>query len=221
MNYITPGLREELGRILFTVLVLVLAIGVNWMLQRQIQHRPEPLAQRRMWGLWIKNFCAFFAVLMVFSLWASKIGGLLLSVAALAAATVIACKEIIGCLLGTMYLAFTRPFMPGDYIEIGDLKGEVVDAGPLSVTLTLAGDANQITGKTATIPSFLFLTNNVKNVSATGQYVSFLVRVSVESLSSAARHAEWLRMAAEEVCKPWLADADREFQATERRFYVD
>lgn len=214
-------LQNELERLFLTLVIVLGVAGINLLLQRQIRTRGDSLPQRRLWAMWTQNLCWIFGAALVFSLWASRIAGFALSVAALAAAILVVSKELVGCLLGTFYMALTRPFNVGDFVEVGELRGQVVGANPFSVVLAQSGEANQITGKLAAVPSSVFLTTAVKNLSATGRFAMFLVRVHVPRLEEALEHARVLRECAEAECAPWQEAANRQFEATERAEHID
>lgn len=213
--------HQDFPRALGSLAALGFGVLAYLLLKRQVNGLSVSLAQRRMWLLWAKNFTALVAGGIVFSLWAGKIAGLLFSVAAIAAALIVVSKELIGNILGGLYLTLTRPFGLNDFIEVNGLRGEVVSFGIFSITLVLTSHGNQMTGETATLPTFIFLTNPVRNITATGAYVTYLSRISLSRDSDVLAHRQALLHAAETVCAPWVAQANTALEATERRDYLE
>ncbi|WP_157991350.1 mechanosensitive ion channel family protein [Caldimonas tepidiphila] len=217
------SLENELERVFLTLVLVLAATGTNLLLQRQIQKRGESLPQRRVWSAWAKNLCWTVGATLVFSLWASKLASFALSVAAIAAAILVVSKELVGCLLGAVYLTLTRHINIGDFIEVGDggLRGQVVGINPFTVVIAQSGEANQITGRLTAVPNATFLTTPVRNLSATGRFSMFLVRVQVPRVEEVLEHSRQLLEAAEAECASWIEEASRQFEAVELSEHVD
>lgn len=102
----------------------------------------------------------------VVALWFQQIQQAVLALTALAAAMVLASKELILCITGGLYKAFVGPYEIGDRIEVAGVRGDVVDAGLLATTLLEVGpnDASQrSTGRFIYLPHAALLGNPVHN----------------------------------------------------------
>lgn len=81
-------------------------------------------------------------LLVLFSLafiWSAQIQTLALSMFAVAAAVVVATKELIMCLSGSILRSATQQYSVGDYIEINGLRGRVVDINLLNTLMMQVG----------------------------------------------------------------------------------
>ena len=106
--------------------------------------------------------------------WWPELKEFALSIAAVAVALVIASKELILCISGTIFRTVSRPFTIGDWIEVGNLRGEVIHQTPLSTTIqeiTNAADRYDYTGRTVVIPNSMFLSAPVKNMNFMRRFV--------------------------------------------------
>ncbi|WP_349368987.1 mechanosensitive ion channel domain-containing protein [Salinarimonas sp.] len=80
-----------------------------------------------------------------------------------------AAKELILCLSGALLRATSRPFSVGDWVEIGEIRGEVVDHDMLSTRIDAFPDdpgAFHRTGEVITVPNSLFLSTPIRRLSA-------------------------------------------------------
>jgi small-conductance mechanosensitive channel len=144
-----------------------------------------------------------------------------LSVAALAGAILIVSKELILCIFGYAQITLFRPFKVGDFVEIGGNKGRVIDIHAFYLTLAETGALNQLTGKTLTLPTQMVLLHNIRNESATGEYLVVLYTIPLPlgvSLEKAEAHA---LQAADRATSGSQAAAENHFKKIEDAFFLD
>lgn len=212
----------ELERVGLTLVFVLALVGANLFTQRQISQVSRGTSEQRLlWATWGRNAFWVLGFLLVGGIWASKIAGFVLSVAALAAAILVVSKELLSCLVGAAYLGFARPFTIGDHIEVAGHRGQALSTTPFATTLLSSAEGNQITGRTVAVPNALFLVQQVINHSATGAFAMYLTKVAVPSAEKTLQHEEWLLSAANEVCQAWQEAAQAQFVNTERIEHMD
>lgn len=168
------------------VMVLIRSLARRAVLKRE-SLEPE---MRRRWVSSIGNVTGGLSMIGLAFIWASQIETLAVSLVAIAAAIVLATREMILCLMGTIYLTSTHAYTVGDRIEINGLRGQVIDGDMLSTTLMEAAQAvpNKSTvGRVITFPNSLLLTHPVSNETMFGQYVVHNVSIRIS------REDDWLR----------------------------
>ncbi len=210
--------QTELGRIVATLLVAVVGAIVWRFLQKRarIDIGPTLDVSRRRGNLVLaKNVLLVVCLILVASIWATKIAGAALSLAAVAGAMLIVSKEFLANALGTAMLAISRPYRVGDFIDMGEAQGKVIETDLLTTTLAETLEGHQLTGRTAVMPNSLLLTRAVRNLTATGAYMVSMLKVAVDPAEDLSIHEQALLRAAGEVSAPWLADADRHLQYLE------
>jgi small-conductance mechanosensitive channel len=220
----TAFIQTEPGRMLATISV----IGVTALIVKLLQMRarvsygrgPE-VGHRRGNFVLAKNMVFLIATAIIVSIWASKIAGAALSLAAVAGAVLIVSKEFLANLLGSALLAISRPYRVGDFIEFDGVTGRVIDSDLLVTTIAEALEGSQITGRTVTVPHASLLAKPVHNLTATGQYVINLLTVVEESNSDIEILEASLLGAAKEVCASWQKAADQHLVRVESRELVD
>jgi small-conductance mechanosensitive channel len=163
------------------------------------------------------------AALALAVLWGYKLTGFVFSIAAVAGALVIVNKELIQGLTGYALLTLTTPYSVGDYVQVSRFSGRVIDIRLMSTTLAETGSVHQLTGMTVTLPHGLLLTESIRNMSATGEYLVNLYRIviplsvnlDVDKVEAAALGA------AERVTAPFRQLAEAHLESRERFDFVD
>lgn len=165
------------------LLLLLLWIGRK-LVVRSIRARQEvaPHNQRRLVASSRNVFLLLLLVGLIF-IWAPQLRTFALSLTAVAVAIVVATKELILCLSGAVLRATTRAFAVGDWIEIGETRGEVTDHTWLATTLQEFGTgphAYMPTGRTIIVPNSLLLTASVYNQTALRDYTYHRLAVTLD-----------------------------------------
>lgn len=165
------------------------------------------LDTKRQWIVQVKNTSVFIFLIGLFIIWSSELQTFALSIVAIAAALVIATKEMILCFLGGMLKTITRPFKIGDRIEVDGFRGVVVNADFLTTQLMELGPlrfAHQYTGKNIILPNSMYLSHPIINETKSYRYVlhTFLVPIPYEF--DVKKHQDLLLQAANEECSQYV-----------------
>ena len=148
--------------------------------------KSEELKQR--WLVQIRNMSFLAALFCLMIIWGSELRTLALSLLAITAAIVIATKELILCVTGSLFKAGTSAFSVGDKITVGSYRGVVADQNLLSTVLFEIGpgqDSHQLTGKTLVIPNALFLTQVISNENNSLAYTLHIYAIKTKKLKYA------------------------------------
>lgn len=164
---------------------------------------------------WIQHTRSLAFVVLIIGLvvvWASELQAFAISLVAVAAAVVLATKELILCALGGLLRAFNKPFRVGDRIEVGGIRGDVVEFNIFITIINEIGPgklAHQYTGRRVILPNSQFLNNSIYNDTITKKYSihSFVVPFPREGNILNCKHR--MLTAAEKVCSSYLIDAKK------------
>lgn len=153
--------------------LLAVLILVRYSLGKLISHNPNfSLEQRRRWQVSLRNGLIAVFILGLTVVWASELHALLVSLAAFAVALVVAGKELILCVSGAMLRSGGRLYEVGDWVEIGQHRGSVVDMNMFSTTLIEDDpESHQRTGRAIAIPNSLLWNHAVVRDSLLGDFV--------------------------------------------------
>jgi small-conductance mechanosensitive channel len=139
-----------------------------------------------------------------------------LSLTAIAVALVIATKEMILCVMGSLLRASARAFTIGDRIEIEGVHGDVIDHGLFATTILEVGPGHLWTGRALTVPNSMFLSSPITNESFATRYVLHIIRVPI-SRQEIEGASDVLKAIGEEVCAPFLPEARDHLEAEAAR----
>ena len=161
---------------LVSILVLVSFLLIRWFCVRLIKRfrKSDELDPKR-WVNVVNNLTSLMTIIALIIIWSSELRFIALSIAAFAVALVVATREQIQCFLGALYVAGSRAFSVGDWIQVGSSKGEVVSSDWLTTTLLevdLDGKSYGYTGRTLVIPNHQFASTVVLNLNFMRRYIT-------------------------------------------------
>lgn len=214
----------DLGRVVATALVIFIGVFLVRILQLRARQRARPnqnISRRRGNLVLIRNVVGGASLILIAAIWATKIAGVALSLAAVTGAMLLVSKELLANALGSAMLAISRPYRIGDFVDMGETRGRVLDTDLMVTKIAETLEGHQLTGRIAVLPNSLLLTRPVKNLTATGKYVVNLLNIAVDSSDDVFAVEQALLLAAKEVCAPWLAAADRHLQQMESIELID
>ena len=199
--------RDGLASLLIVMVVLALRSAGLQALRRSKLEIDDQLR----WRTQIRNVTVAVVLLSVTVVWAQELRAVAISVAAIAAALVLATKEFIMCLMGSTLRASGGSFRVGDRIEVAGVRGDVLDIGPLTTTVLEVGPGQSIhqrTGRKVTLPNSVFLTQAVTNETMSDDYVLHVLRVPLATDVDWPAARDKLAAIADERCAQYV-DATR------------
>ncbi|UXY14387.1 mechanosensitive ion channel family protein [Chitiniphilus purpureus] len=209
-------LRDLAASLIFLVALLVLRSLTRHAILKRDDFGPEVKLR---WLVNLRNGTLVVAMIGMVLIWAKEIETLAVSLVAIAAAIVLATREIILCMIGAIYRTSTHAYAVGDRIEINGLRGQVIDINLLSTTLI---ESSQVVarkgtvGRGITFPNSLVLSHPVFNETMLGSYVMHTVHVNLNRGEdwAAAEHA--MLEAAHAVVAEYADDLDKHARELQR-----
>ncbi len=193
-----------------TFILLVVVLVLNSLASRFIRRTVNSSELRRKWLVQTRNGIILIFILGLILIWGEELRTLALSVVAIAVAFVVATKELILCVTGSLLKTGAGSFDIGDRIQIKDFRGDVIDQTLLATTILEVGPGkltHQRTGRMAVIPNALFVSEPVINESYTRQYVLHVFTVPFKRTDKWQAAQQALLVAASKHCQPYLENA--------------
>ena len=195
-----------------TSVVLLVLILVFRFVSTQAISRSNTLSyeMKRRWIVQTRGLFVIAAALGLGVIWATELRSIAISVAAVLVAIVIATKEILLCVGGSFYRLISRTFSIGDRIEIGGIRGDVIDHTILSTRMLEVGpgqSTHQATGRIVTIPNSQLLTATVVNEAARDRYGLHVFTIPIHLTSDWKKAEQCLLGIARKKCLPHLEEA--------------
>ncbi|MEW6998295.1 mechanosensitive ion channel family protein [Colwelliaceae bacterium BS250] len=180
--------------------------------------------KHRTWISRTKNMTVLIIMVLIISLWWVELEKFAFSIAAVAVAIVIASKELILCISGSILRASSNSFVIGDWIRAGDNYGEVIEHNLLSTIVQEIDFENNnynYTGKTVTIPNSQFLTHIVKNMNFMKRYVYHTFTITTDSRLNVFEAREYIFEKMNEYTQDFIEVGKRYNNVIEKRLGVD
>jgi small-conductance mechanosensitive channel len=128
-------------------------------------------------------YAAWFLILVCLSIiWIRDLGKLTVILSVLGAGLVVTLQELILCIAGWFVIVFRKPFDTGDRIEIGGVKGDVIDIKFLQTSLLEIGNwvgEDQSTGRVIHVPNSMVFRHAVFNYTRDFEFIWNEIKVVV------------------------------------------
>jgi small-conductance mechanosensitive channel len=202
-----------------SVIVVVLAIIVRMLVTQAIARHVTQPEDRRRWVVSIRNWFVVVLILGLGTIWGPALRTLAVSVVALTVAFVVATKELIQCISGSVLRTAAKAYSVGDRIQIERHRGDVIDVNFFSTTILEVGPGRPFhlrTGRTIVIPNSKLLITTVVNESHMRGLVLHMFTVPLTADDDWERAEKILLEAAEDECKPFVEPARATMAQLER-----
>ena len=198
----TLPVREEVVESVLMVMALLVLRGVllNLYLRR---HPHYSIEEKRRSLVLSRNLTLILTIFGLAVIWATQIQTLALSMFAVAAAIVVATKELIMCLSGSILRSVTKQYSVGDYIEVNGLRGRVVDINLLN-TLMMQIGPNPLVGQLSN--------HSVRRDNILGDYVIHTVEIPVPIHLDSDVIVGRLKAVLEPLCQPYVPAIQRHLE---------
>ena len=210
----TLPVREEVVESVLMVMALLVLRGV--LLKLYLRRHPHySIEEKRRSLVLSRNLTLILTIFGLAVIWATQIQTLALSMFAVAAAIVVATKELIMCLSGSILRSVTKQYSVGDYIEVNGLRGRVVDINLLNTLMMQIGPnplVGQLSGKTLSFPNSLLLNHSVRRDNILGDYVIHTVEIPVPIHFDSDVIVGRLKAVLEPLCQPYVPAIQRHLE---------
>ncbi|MFH5833296.1 mechanosensitive ion channel domain-containing protein [Halalkalibaculum sp. DA3122] len=203
----------SLPNMLISTAILILAtIILRWLFSRYIRRSVSSTELRRRWLVQSRNGLLLLLLLGLLFIWGEELRTLALSIVAIAVAFVVATKELILCVTGSILKTGAGSFNLGDRIQVKDFRGDVIDQNLLATTILEVGPGkitHQRTGRMTVIPNALFVSEPVINESYTHDYILHVFTIPFKREDDWRGAQETFLESANRHCEPYLEEVRR------------
>lgn len=208
-----------------TLVLIGVVVLLNILIVRLIFRNSRLSAEaRRRWVWTTRNALLAVFIVGIVLIWAPQLRTVAAVFIAFALAIVLATKELISCVTGAILRVSTNAYGIGDRIEIGSVRGNVVDHNLLTTTVLEIGPGqttHQYTGRAMIVPNSLLLTTPVTNETYTKKYVLHVTRVPLKTSDDWQTAEKILLEAAWAHCGGYIEHAKKYMKDLEGRHWLD
>ncbi|MFO0771035.1 MAG: hypothetical protein U0173_08895 [Nitrospiraceae bacterium] len=222
MQSLLPGLDSSvLFDLLKSLLLLSILLATRALLVRSIaRNQTLTIEAKRRWIVTTRNSIVLSFAVGLVVIWAHEIEAFAVSLVALAAAVVLATKELILCWSGAALRVGGSVYSVGDRIQIGSYRGVVLDHDIFATKLLEIGPgslSHLYTGRVVVFPNSMLFTNGLVKENPPQDYGLYVMTVPLRGEDDWAIAERALLDAARTECAPFLEEMTRQLKLLEQR----
>ena len=167
----SPIISYQIGLTLMVIFIIWL---IRLLALKVVDRNVDDAAVRYRWR---KNLSYVFAALTIFligTIWAEGFKSLGTFLGLLSAGLAIALRDPVSDFAGWIFILWRKPFDIGDRVEIGTVKGDIIDQRIFKFTVLEIGNwiaADQSTGRVIHVPNHHVFTQSVANYTADFSFI--------------------------------------------------
>lgn len=204
-----------------SLLLLFLVLLVRAVLVRSISKNSAlTFEAKRRWVVAIRNMVALGFLTGLVFIWLHELQAFAVSIVAIAAALVLATKELILCWSGAALRVGGKVYAVGDRIQIGGYRGVVLDHDAFATRLLEIGPgltSHLYTGRIVVFPNSLLFTNGLVKENPPRDHGLYVLNVPLAPEDDWQVAEQTLLESARTECAPFLDEVNREMKLLEQR----
>ncbi len=205
---------------LTSILLLLSLLILRALIVRAIAKNPTlSMEAKRRWVVSVRNTMVFVLLVGLVVIWAHELQVFGLSLVALAAALVLATKELILCWSGAALRIGGKVYSVGDRIQIAGHRGVVLDHDIFATKLLEIGPgqaSHLYTGRVTVFPNSLLFTNALVKENPGQEYGLYILMIPLRDQDDWREAEQHLLDAAKAECTPFMEEAGRQMKLLEQ-----
>lgn len=215
------------GNITLQLIETFAVIAFFWLLRnvlvRFLSNRVQDTAERYRWRKNLGTILTFLTFVFIIQIWFDGIGSLATFFGLLSAGLAIALRDPVSDFAGWLFLITQRTFTVGDRIQVGDVRGDVIDIRMLKFTLLEIGnwvEADQSTGRVIHIPNQRVFRENIFNYTSDFEFVWNEIAVVVTFESDWKKAKALLQEVADTLMADFKPTAEKELRRASNSYLI-
>ncbi|MFW6382138.1 MAG: mechanosensitive ion channel family protein [Bacillota bacterium] len=171
---------ELIRKFILTILFIVLIYYLKNYISKKIDDKTEDISKKFRYNKVLNYISYGLGFVLIFPLWFRGLQGFMTFFGLFSAGLAIALRDLIANIVGRLYLIIRRPYSIGDRVEIGEVKGDVIDIRLFETSLMEIGnwvDSDQSTGRIVYVPNGHTLNKNVSNYTKGFEFIWNEIRI--------------------------------------------
>lgn len=215
--------ESTIRRLQISLLLLLVAWALNHLAGKILERRELSPEQRFSLQKTFNYLLGIFVLLALARLWLSDFRSLATFLGLLSAGLAIALRDPLTNFVGWLFIVWRRPFAVGDRIQIGDLRGDVIDLRIFQTLLLEVGNwvqSDQSTGRILHVPNQRVFTDTIANYTKGFSYIWNEIPVVITFESDWEKAETILRSILQQYWAQEAEAAHAELKRASRRYYI-
>jgi small-conductance mechanosensitive channel len=198
------------GKLLSAVVAVAVVYSLGRIVRRSIYHYVKDSASRYRVRKLVSFAVYVLSAIVLANIFSSRLAGLTVAFGVAGAGVAFALQEVIASLAGWVAISFGNFYSTGDRVQLGGIKGDVIDIGVLRTTVMEIGqwvDADLYNGRIVRIANSYVFKEPVFNYSADFPFLWDEITLPVRYGSDWKLAKRMLVGVADEVCKDFALES--------------
>jgi len=224
---------EDIKTVLFNptigkIVSIFIGIAIIWLILKAIQKKLFPIikeSDNRYKAKKFSNFVGFvLTVIMITVVYSDKLGGLTVAFGVAGAGIAFALQEVIASFAGWLAIMFGGFYNTGDRVQLGGIKGDVMDIGVLRTTIMEIGqwvDGDLYNGRIVLIANSFVFKEPVFNYSGDFPFLWDEIKIPVQYGSNYVMAKEIIQKVGIEVAGDLTAKSQEKWSAMQNKYRLE
>lgn len=226
-------MEEEIKKILFNptvgrIATIIIGVAIIWIIIKAIQRNLFSKIKDNDHRYKAKKFSGFVGYLLTIVLltvvFSDKLGGLTVAIGVAGAGIAFSLQEIIVSFAGWLAIVFGGFYKSGDRVQLGGIKGDVMDIGVLRTTIMETGqwvDGDLYNGRIVLIANSFVFKEAVFNYSGQFPFLWDEIKIPVKYGSNYQKTREILMQVGKEVAGDLTIQSREEWSNLQRKYRLE
>lgn len=213
----------QTSNILETAVIIAILIVIRFVIIRVVYRQVDDTTLRYRWRKNISYAIVFVGILLIGRTWIEAIGSLATFLGLLSAGLAIALRDPVTDIAGWVFLMWRKPFEVGDRIQIGDIKGDIVDIRIFKFTVLEIGNwvhADQSTGRLIHIPNHLVLRDPIANYTSDFEFIWNEIEIVFTFESNWKKAKQLIEEITNSHLKDYVKDAEQQIRSATKLYLI-
>lgn len=168
--------------LVFSLLIIIVTYLLTFLIIRMINHGVSDLKKRYSARKYTIYIATFLSLVIIVFIWIKRVASITTLIGFMGAGLTLALHQPISSIAGWMLVLIRRPFEVGDRIEMGNVKGDVIDIRLFYTSILEIGswvEADQSTGRIIHIPNNKVFTEMIINFTQGFKYIWNEIKITI------------------------------------------
>lgn len=215
-----PSMSYQIAATLIVILVLWI---IRLITIRVINRRIEDDKIQYKWRKNLTYLTGFVGIFLVGSIWSEGFKTFSTFLGLLSAGLAIALKDPVSDFAGWIFVLWRKPFDVGDRVQIGEVKGDVIDIRLFKFTVLEIGNwvhADQSTGRVVHVPNHNIFTESLANYTSDFEFIWNELQVLITFESDWKKAKGILQEIADEHLKDFVEHAQQQVKRASKSYLI-
>lgn len=215
-----PGMAYQIAATFIVILTLWI---VRLIAIRIINRNIDETKVRYKWRKNLTYVTSFLGLFIIGSIWSEGFKSFSTFLGLLSAGLAIALKDPVSDFAGWIFVLWRKPLDVGDRIQIGEVKGDVIDIRIFKFTVLEIGNwvhADQSTGRVVHVPNHKIFTDPLANYTSDFEFIWNEIQVLITFESDWKAAKKILQEIADEHLKDFVDHAERQVKRATKSYLI-